>query len=87
MYYGIFKSRGKADERPPSKRYMNLLVRGAMESNLKPEYIARLERVPTYSPPEHILKLRLARPGTQSFTIISIITFCTQEAHHIYRSL
>ena len=64
MYYGIFKSRGKADERPPSKRYMNLLVRGAMESNLKPEYIANLERVPTYSPPEHILKLRRARPGT-----------------------
>ena len=64
MYYGIFKSRGKADERPPSKRYMNLLVRGAMESNLKPEYIANLGRVPTYSPPEHILKLRRARPGT-----------------------
>ena len=66
MYYGIFKSRGKADERPPSKRYMNLLVRGAMASNLKPEYIAELEKVPTYSPPEHILKLRLTRPGSKS---------------------
>ena len=86
MYYGIFKSRGKADERPPSKRYMNLLVRGAMASNLKPEYIAKLEKVPTYSPPEHILKLRLTRPGLKLSYFLLVFIF-TSGYYYINRSL
>lgn len=61
VYYGIAKR--EPEKRPPSKRYMNLLIRGARESNLDPEYIAKLEEIPTYSPPEHILKLRTTRPG------------------------
>ena len=71
MYYGIGKR--EPEKRPPSERYMSLLIRGARESNLDPEYIAKLEEMPTYSPPEHILKLRSTRPG-MSYESYSYLT-------------
>ena len=34
---------------------------GAKAAGLKPEYVEKLRRIPTYSPPGHILKMREAR--------------------------
>ena len=65
MYYAKRKVEKSAERASPapSKRYMNLLIGGARKSKLDPGYIAKLEEVPTYSPPDHILQLRSTRPG------------------------
>jgi len=42
----------------PSKRYLQLIISGAREVKLDPEYIEMLETLPTYTPPKAVLSKR-----------------------------
>ena len=49
----------------PSSRYLNLLVNGAKEANLAPEYIEKLQAHPVYRPDEVVIKARSQRPKSE----------------------
>ena len=41
----------------PSSRYLGLLVKGAQEAGLDPNYIEKLSKQPTYKPNDAVLKV------------------------------
>ena len=50
--------RAPKGESTPSKRYLNLLIKGAKQAGLKESYIKQLEATPYYTPPDWIIKAR-----------------------------
>lgn len=52
----------KPKEAPCSKRYLKILVDGAKEAGLSPDYIAKLAAIPTYSPSQHTIRTRESLP-------------------------
>jgi len=56
----------------PSKRYMNLLINGAKETGLDPNYIELLEKQPFYTPTRQILEKRKNVPHPSLLPKMSI---------------
>jgi hypothetical protein len=54
------KKRADVKECPCSLRYKNILLRGARESHLAPQWIERLEAMDYYVPPQEIIEKRRA---------------------------
>eukprot|EP01121_Diplochlamys_sp_Union-15-3_P008934 TRINITY_DN2403_c0_g1_i1.p1 TRINITY_DN2403_c0_g1~~TRINITY_DN2403_c0_g1_i1.p1 ORF type:complete len:355 (+),score=70.30 TRINITY_DN2403_c0_g1_i1:158-1066(+) len=59
-----FVSKRTSDNLLPSKRYLNILIDGAKESGIKPEYIANLEKTKYYVVEEEV---RLRREELREF--------------------
>ena len=56
----------------PSARYLGVLVKGAKQAGLKPEYIEKLSKRPVYQPDEITLQARKDRPDPDSLKEISV---------------
>lgn len=57
---------------PPSKRYMNILIKGAIEVGLKDFYIENLKKVEYYVPSKETLEKRKLLPPYEKLTPISL---------------
>ena len=68
------------EEYPPSRRYLNILIRGAKQLGLDPNYVRRLESTPTYRPSSRILEIRQNRPKPQDLRPISV----QELSHHTH---
>ena len=55
----------------PSKRYLNLIIDGAKEAKLDPEYIKKLEAQPYYIPSQETKEKRQNVPAPESLPKIS----------------
>jgi len=51
-----------SEEKPPSERYMSIIVTGARNAGLKEDYLTWLQSLETYKVPEWVKKVRLTRP-------------------------
>ena len=67
---------GAPIERPCSRRYLNILVEGAKSAGLQPEYIERLQALPTYTPSAETLALVRPSPCLAATT-----TRCAELCH------
>ncbi len=65
------KDFGRPD-RPASKRYMGVLIKGAESAGLKPDYIEKLKQLPTYTPPDFVLKMRENRKALSEYEAVTI---------------
>ena len=54
----------------PSARYLGVLVKGAKQAGLNPDYIDKLSKRPVYKPDEVTLQARKERPDPDSFTCV-----------------
>ena len=55
-----------------SARYRDVLVRGAVENDLEPRWVAKLRALPTYTPSEETLGRRAALPSPSALPSMSI---------------
>lgn len=62
----------KREEYTPSKRYLNILIKGAVQLGLDNDYIQRLNSTTRYEASEKILQIRQSRPKPQDLPLISI---------------
>ena len=65
-------SSNKVEEYTPSKRYLNILIRGAKQLGLDPNYIKRLEATKTYEPTYDVIQMRQNRPKPQDLKQITV---------------
>jgi len=54
----VYVQKAPCSTKPPSKRYINLIIRGAIEIGLIPEYIQMLQSIIPYSPCQDTLQHR-----------------------------
>eukprot|EP00755_Sulcionema_specki_P029773 Sspe_Gene.92870::Locus_65634_Transcript_1_1_Confidence_1.000_Length_1234::g.92870::m.92870 len=65
---------GAASEEPltPSARYLGVLVKGARQAGLDPEYISALAAHPVYSPSPATLELRASLPKPEDLPVVTV---------------
>lgn len=56
----------------PSRRYLNILIKGARQAGLDPDYVSKLESTPIYEASEALLKIRKQRPRPQDLRSITV---------------
>lgn len=56
----------------PSSRYLGVLVKGAKQAGLDPNYIEKLSNHPTYKPNDAVLKARKERPKAEELEEITV---------------
>ena len=56
----------------PSSRYLGILVKGAKQAGLDPNYIEKLSNHPTYKPNDAVLKARRERPKPEELNEITV---------------
>ena len=61
-----------AGDLEPSSRYLGVLVKGAKQAGLNPDYIAKLARHPVYKASPAALKAREARPDPDTLKEITV---------------
>ena len=60
------------EERAPSRRYLNIIKKGATNIGLKPEYLAKLNEIQPYQPSEAVLQIRQNRPKPSELPLITV---------------
>ncbi|KAK6180936.1 hypothetical protein SNE40_008899 [Patella caerulea] len=61
-----------SDERNPSKRYMNILIKGAKLAGLKHSYVDKLRTIETYAPSSEIIQTRSSLPEPDDLPQITV---------------
>ncbi len=68
----IYINQRDKPDKPASKRYMGVLIKGAKAAGLKPEYVDKLKAMPTYNPPEFLIEMREGRGQLSDYKAISL---------------
>ena len=71
VYVSPEKIRSKT-EVAPSRRYLNIIRKGARNSGLKPDYLAKLDQIEPYQPSEEVLQIRQNRPKPSDLPKITV---------------
>ncbi len=56
----------------PTRRYMNVVIEGAKQAGLKPNYIEKLKAIPTYVPDASIIAKREVIPKPESLPLFTV---------------
>ena len=75
------------DLQTPSPRYLNLLIDGAVESGLDPQYIDRLRYTKTYTADENTILRRKTLPAPESLSPISAMDLFSTKADSLGTNL
>ena len=62
----------KTESAAPSRRYLNIIRKGAQNSGLKPHYLEKLDQIEPYQPSEDVLQIRQNRPKPSDLPEITV---------------
>ena len=78
----------KTESAAPSRRYLNIIRKGAQNSGLKPHYLEKLDQIEPYQPSEDVLQIRQKRAKPSDLPEITVDQlFATKNSSKVWISV